>query len=298
MQLNDTLLLDGATGTELRARGVSVADYKSSIWSALALIEAPGEVQQLHADYIRAGADVITANNYAVTRKLLAREGAEGRMEELTRQAMSLANAARIEAGNPKAKIAASLAPLDTTYRHDLVGSFEDNLAAYRETASLVAPTADILLVETMSTAEEARAAATAASETGKPVWVSWTLMHSGAALRSGESINAAVKALAGLPVTAMLFNCVCCNAAKKALPGLIKAAAVPVGVYANPVHDEAPIGEPAQVIEKPLDADAYAADAKSWLDAGARLIGGCCDTGPEHIKKLRNLIDTYREDG
>ena len=294
MHTGKVLLLDGAMGTELRARGVSVADYKSSIWSALALVEAPASVQKLHEDYIGAGADVITANNYAVTRKLLARENAENRLEELTISAVNLASAARKIAGRPDVKIAGSLAPLDTSYRWDLVGPYEDNLATYRGTAGLLAPHVDIMLCETMSTADEARAAATAAAETGKPAWVSWTLNHDGSALRSGESVADALKALAGLPVEAFMFNCICCGAAHAALPGLVAASGKPVGIYANPVHAEAPVGEPAQVIEKPLDAKGYAHEVQGWLDGGAWLVGGCCDTSPAHIARLRTVIDRH----
>ena len=170
--LDDIIILDGAMGTELRARGVRVPDYKSSIWSALALIEAPDEVHRLHGDYIAAGADVITVNNYSLTRKLLAREGLEESLGQLTQTACSLAVEARDAAKRP-AKIAGSLPPLDTTYRADLVGSFDDNLAAYREIADLLAPHVDMFICETMTTAEEARAAAKAAAETGKMVWVS-----------------------------------------------------------------------------------------------------------------------------
>ena len=61
----DVILLDGAMGTALRQRGVAVPDHRTSIWSALALTTAPDAVVQLHRDYIRAGANVITINNYA-----------------------------------------------------------------------------------------------------------------------------------------------------------------------------------------------------------------------------------------
>ena len=84
MTNHDRLLLDGAMGTELRARGVEVLDHITSIWSAAALVDAPEAVTSVHRDYIEAGADVITINNYAVTRPLLARVSMEDRFEELT----------------------------------------------------------------------------------------------------------------------------------------------------------------------------------------------------------------------
>ncbi|VAV97150.1 hypothetical protein MNBD_ALPHA06-923 [hydrothermal vent metagenome] len=288
---NRPLLLDGAMGTELRARGVRVPDYKSSIWSALALIEAPKDVQQLHQEYIQAGSDVITVNNYAVTRKLLARENMEERLEELTETAAKLAVAARKNAARTGVRIAGSLAPLDTTYRSDLVGSFEENLAAYREMAILLAPHVDILLCETMTTAMEARAAAMAASETGKTVWVSWTLHPDGEKIRGGQSPAQALDALADIPVAAVLFNCSAGDAIEKALPDLIALADIPVGAYANPVHHEPPGGEPEIVPTTPLSPDEYAQMAMQWVGQGAGLIGGCCDTSPAHIARLRSLI-------
>ena len=119
-------ILDGAMGTELRKRGVKVGGYKSSIWSAFALIEDPDAIRKLHEDYISAGAEVITVNNYAVTRRLLSREKMENRLEELTLLACDLANQAR-DNSKKNVSIAGSLPPLDTSYRADLVGKYEED---------------------------------------------------------------------------------------------------------------------------------------------------------------------------
>lgn len=281
-------ILDGAMGTELRARGVKVPDYKSSIWSALALIEAPDAIRQLHGDYIAAGADVITANNYAVTPKLLAREGLESRVEELTLIACKLATEARQLCGK-NIKIAGSLPPLNTSYRADLVGTYQDNLDVYRRLADILAPHVDILLCETMTTPQEARAAATAGAETGKQVWVSWNLAPWGGVLCGGDSIDAAVAALEGLPIKAVLFNCSATDPVTEALPHLIAKTALPVGAYCNPfmVDGDAP-GHTAQ---KRLSAKAYARVVSGWLDLGATIVGGCCDTNPDTISEICKTI-------
>ncbi len=286
MTKKDITILDGAMGTELRARGVKVPDYKASIWSALALIEAPDAIRQLHGDYIAAGADVITANNYAVTPKLLARQGLESRVEELTLSACKLATEARQISGK-NIKIAGSLPPLDTSYRADLVGPYEDNLNVYRKLAEIMAPHVDILLCETMTTSEEARAAATAGAETGKDVWVSWTLASKGGVLRGGESIDAAVGALEGLPIKAVLFNCSATDPVTKVLPRLIVKTTCPGGAYCNPVMLEPDGDEPEHVPEKRLSAKAYARVVSGWLDLGATIVGGCCDTSPDYISEI-----------
>lgn len=282
-------LLDGGTGAELRARGVHVRDYKSSLWSALACVEAPNEVIRLHRDYIDAGADIITVNNYAVTPVLLAREGLENDFEELTRTAAQCAIAAR-DTAHSQARVAGSLPPLNTTFAASLVGDFDDNVAQYRRIVAELDPHVDLYLCETLSTAEEARAAATAAQESGKPFMVSWTAERKGKSLRGGDSFVEAVHALDGLTPDAMLVNCTSCNAATAAIRRLRQLTELPVGAYANPVLDEPEGGEPEVVLSNPIGPEDYAAVAKGWVADGASVIGGCCDTNPEFIAPLRRM--------
>ena len=105
--------------------------------------------------------------------------------------------------------IAGSLPPLRGSYRPDLVGTHDEILPLYREQVELLAPYVDLFLCETMSSAAEGLAAATAAAESGKPVWVSWTLHEDQSGrLRSGESVSEAAAAIAHLPVAAFLANC------------------------------------------------------------------------------------------
>ena len=286
----DIKILDGAMGTELLKRGAKVSDYKSSIWSAHALLEAPEAIEKLHLDYINAGADVITANNYAVTRKLLKRENLEHQLEELTLQACRLAQQARARAARD-CLIAGSLAPLDTTYRADLVGSDEDNLIAYREMAKILAPEVDMFICETMTLGREARAAATAATETGKPTWVSWTLAARGGHLRGGELPTDAIAMLSGLPIEGFLLNCAATEPVSAALPDIIAATDKPVGAYCNPVACEPEGFEPELIPQKILTPEEYLESAKGWVKSGATLIGGCCDTNPAYIELLAKTL-------
>src|SRR5512134_2336368 len=141
-------ILDGAMGTELRARGATVPDYRSSAWSALALIHDPDTVRQVHSDYIAAGADVITANNYAVVPKLLARVGMAERLDELTRLACRLAHEARAAHPRPGVRIAGSLPPLDTTYDADRVLPEQKLYETYLHIARVLAPNVDLFMAE------------------------------------------------------------------------------------------------------------------------------------------------------
>jgi S-methylmethionine-dependent homocysteine/selenocysteine methylase len=287
------LLLDGGTGRELRRRGVPILD---TIWSANALIVAPDAVREVHRDYIIAGADVITTNTYGLIRDRLAVEGIEDRYAELNRLACELARQSREDAGRPVA-IAGSLPPLRGSYRADLVGPYEEILPLYREQVELLAPHVDLFLCETMASAAEALAAATAASESGKPVWVSWTLHEDQSGrLRSGETVSEAAAAIAHLPISAFLANCCAPESISAAMDGLAGLKRGPVGGYANafrPVPKDWVMDRDGLLpLRDDLNPDEYAAHVAHWHDHGASIVGGCCGTGPEHIKRLRGMMD------
>ncbi len=285
------LLLDGGMGRELRRRGVPILD---TIWSANGLIVAPDVVREVHLDYIRAGADVITVNSYGVIRDDLAKEGIEDRFGELNRLAGKLAQEAREEGGRAVA-IAGSLPPLRGSYRPDLVGPYEEILPRYREQVEHLAGSVDLFICETMSSAAEALAAATAAAESGKPVWVSWTLHEDRSGrLRSGETVAEAAAAIAHLPVSAFLANCCAPESIAVAMPALAGLGAA--GGYANafrPVPTDWELETGGLLpLRDDLDPEAYARHAAGWRADGARIIGGCCGTGPAHIARLRRLMD------
>lgn len=276
-------------GTELQARGVHVRDYKSSLWSALACMEAPEAVIRLHRDYIDAGADIITVNNYAATPVLLAREGMEDALEALSLKAAKCALAACEKAQRP-VQVAGSLPPLNTTFDASLVGDFDSNLARYRRIVAVLEPHVDLYLCETLSTAEEARAAACAAQESGKPFMVSWTTERSGQTLRGGDSFVEAVRALDGFTPRAVLVNCSSCNAVTAAIRCLRALTDLPIGGYANPTLDEPEGGEPQHEISTLIGPDEYAEVARGWVADGATIIGGCCHTNPDYIAALRRV--------
>lgn len=298
----DIVLMDGATGTALRDRGVEVPSHITSIWSAQALLSDPDAVVALHRDYIEVGADLVTVNNYAVTPPLLRREGLEGRFDELTTLAVDLAWRARDEAdaGGREVRIAGSVPPLETSYRADLVGDDEVILADYRQLVAALAPRVDILLVETMASAREAVAAVTAAAESDCSIWLSWTLMGDRPGeLPSGESLEQAFEAVKPLDdrISAYMVNCCGANFVGAAIPVLAALTDKPVGGYANsantlPAREGAARKGPGEFEFEVLDTDGYAKSVAGWLDAGARVVGGCCYTSPAHVGRLRALID------
>ncbi|MCZ6867891.1 MAG: homocysteine S-methyltransferase family protein [Gammaproteobacteria bacterium] len=295
---HEVVLLDGGMGTELRARGVEVPDHITSIWSAKALVADRAAVVAVHRDYIDAGADVITINNYAVTPPLLAREGMEGDFEALTLKAVELAERAR-DASQRPVRIAGSLPPLETSYRPDLVRDDVEIGAVYERMAELLATRVDILLCETLSCAREAVAAARAATAFDREVWLSWTLQGNlPDRLPSGETVEEAFDAASGLPVDGYLVNCCGANFVTGAMEILRKLTDKPIGGYANSanvipaVEGEASLA-PEGVERERLDVDAYGETVKEWMNRGATIVGGCCGTRPSHIARLRQLIDS-----
>ena len=294
---NKLILLDGGLGRELRFRGVAVP---KTIWSAGALMTDPKTVRQIHLDYIAAGADIITTNTYGVIRQDLAKEGLEDRFAELNMLACNLAIEAR-EASDRDVIIAGSLPPLGGSYRPDLVGPRREIETLYQEQAELLAPHVDMLLCETMSSAIEGQAAAKAACQTGKPVWVAWTLHedHSGN-LRSGENIAEAVAALQDLSVSGFLANCCAPESITAIIPQLVETGAQWIGGYANtfaPIPQDWNLDGRKETdglltLRSDLGPEEYGSYVSQWLAAGATVVGGCCGTRPSHIATMRVLLD------
>lgn len=304
MQSEGAVLLDGGMGQELLRRGMRRTSH--ALWSANALLDEPALVQSVHEDYLRAGADIITTNTYSTSRERL--EGADlgDRMVEINRQAGRLAEQAR-EAVGRDALIAGSLPPFRGSYRPDQVGDFEEIEPKYREQAEILAPHVDLFLCETMSTAEEARAAATGATATGKPVFISWTVVEDvpedadAVPLRSGESLADALAAVSDLPVRGFLLNCSPPESLTVAMPLLERLTDRPVGGYANGFAcipegwQETTDASPEK--RQDLTPNVYAKYAEQWLKDGAQIVGGCCEVGPEHIERLREVVDAIQAD-
>jgi S-methylmethionine-dependent homocysteine/selenocysteine methylase len=289
----EIVLLDGGMGQELLNRS---ANQSPKYWSAHYLLTEPELVETVHREFILSGARVITINAYSATFTRMAMVDATDRVPELQRAACMLASAARDRSGTAGSDVAIAgcLPPLNGTYRPDRVRSFSENLSEYRRLVELQADNVDLFICETMSTADEGRAAAVAAAETGKSVWVAWSLRDGGSnLLRSGETIATAAHALEGIGVSAMLANCTHPESISAAMSDLV-ATGRPTGGYANGFTAIPPTFLPGKTREqlrarKDLDPLAYAAFATSWVKAGAAIVGGCCEVGPAHIARLRD---------
>ena len=288
------ILLDGGMGQEIYNRG-GKAGYGE--WAVAALYEDPNLVREIHVDYIRAGADVITTNSYGTTRPRMKAVGIEDRFEALLRTAGELASDARDEAGRDGVRIATSLPPLEASYINQFELSYDETKGQFAEMMDILDPYIDIYLGETLSTSFEAFALLEAAQGRGKTTWLALTLVdHGGTDLRGGEKLSEVISQAREYAPDALLVNCCTPDSVQAALP-LLQETGIPFGGYANGfVEIPAAWEERGGVVQletrTDLSPEVYAGEVKRWIEAGAAIVGGCCETGPAHITRLRQLID------
>lgn len=288
------ILLDGSMGQEIVNRG-GKSGYGE--WAIAALHENPEVVKEIHLDYIQAGADVITTNTYSTSRTRLQFVGMEDRFAELVHTAGQLATKAREEAGATMVQIAASLGPLEASYIHEFKLNTDEMIKQYRELMDLLDPYVDIYLGETFSTIQESQALLTAAQGRAKPVWVSWTLRdHGSTILRGGESLTNALDSLDRFTPNGVLVNCCTPDSIDEAV-SLLQSTGIPFGGYANgfvEVPDSWESNGDVKQIHTKADLlpDKYAKHVLQWVDAGASIVGGCCDIGPAHIAYIRQALN------
>lgn len=287
------LLLDGPTGTELQRRGF---DTRLPLWSARALVDAPEIVQAIHEEYIRCGADVITANSFRTNRRVVERAGLPRRKAaELTRLAVEIAARARVSSGRPDVLIAGSAAPVEDCYSPDLVPSDAELLDEHQEHIGFLAESGcDFILIETMNTLREARAACSAATRFNVPFMVSLVTDPDGERVLSGEPLREAAAELGGYGPEAILTNCSAPRAVLRAAQILAELrgdlnAPWEFGGYANS-------GEPDPVLGwefvHTVPVDRFTAAAREMRALGAKVIGSCCGTTPEYVRELRSMND------
>ena len=278
------LILDGATGTELNRRGV---DTGLPLWSANALMnEHDAQIlQQIHEDYLRAGADIITTNTFRTHRRALAPSGNAQRALELTRRAVDIARAAiaNVPADKPYF-IAGSLSTLEDCYRPELVPSDAELRAEHSERIQhLIECGVDLILIETINTIREAFIMAQLAVPAGTPVVVSFVCDREGRIL-SGETLTDAAAQLLPLGISAIGVNCGPTPALAKPLAELQAACGrdFPLIAYGNIGYADEEVG---WVNTDAEDPQVYCGHANQWP---VKIVGGCCGTTPGHIAQLK----------
>ncbi len=299
--MGDIRILDGGMSRELQRLG---AQLKQPEWSALALIDTPDIVRQVHAEFIEAGADVVTTNSYALVPFHIGEERFQKEGASLIALSGKLAREAA-DASDRKVTVAGGLPPIFGSYEPQNFDAtrVQDYLKVLIEN---LAPHVDVWLGETLSLIAEGDAVREAVAGTGKPFWVSFTLNDDAAQvngnepqLRSGETVRAAAEWAAGSGAAALLFNCSKPEVMKAAVETAAsvfkdKGVSIEIGVYANAFEGEqgdAAANEGLHETRADLTDDAYSRFACTWAEAGATMIGGCCGIGAAHIHTVAGAL-------
>jgi len=292
------VIIDGGTGSQLQAEGVPM-DHVA--WSARANLEQPDVVQRVHEEYIGAGAEVIIANTYAASRAALKPAGLGDRVAEANRSAVRAALRAREAAAAGPVAVAGSMSSFspidmdaDALDRPHPGPTAEDPrfpaLADFREQAGLLAESGvDLIALEMINAQSYGRAAVAAAAETGLPVWlgVSPFRLQDGTLgglpdLGDGESFEDLLRGLIDPALAAVTVMHADPEVTLDAIEIIRRHFAGPIGVYA-----ETGDWQPPNWVFNGLMPDEYLQQAITWAERGAQLIGGCCGTGPQHIRAL-----------
>jgi S-methylmethionine-dependent homocysteine/selenocysteine methylase len=296
------LLLDGPMGTELVRRGVR--------WRKHGMLTDTDAVLRLHGEYLAAGADVIRTNTFQLNPRIFLnvfrnREhmdhiGAPGLAElapKLVRTAVELARQARREAGaEARVAIAGVLSPLEHCFRPDLAPPVDIARREHEEQAQRLAEAGvDFLLLESMNTVAEARAAIEAGRAAGLPVWASFVLGPE-CELLSREPLADAARAAGEAGADAVLVNCAPPEDITRGVEKLRAATKLPVGGFAHIGRFSPPSWKfeffPQFVETDSWPPDRYVAEAARWRAAGATILGACCGAAPAHIAALSRALD------
>ncbi|MDO9418709.1 betaine--homocysteine S-methyltransferase [Pararhizobium sp.] len=282
------LLADGATGTSLFAMGLEAGEAPE-LWNEA----KPENITKLHQDFVDAGADIILTNSFGGTRHRLKLHNAQDRVHELNKLAAEIARAVADKAGRPVIT-AGSVGPTGELLIPLGAMSYDEAVAAFAEQMEgLKAGGAQVAWIETMSSADEIRAAAEAAVKVGLPYVYTGSFDTAGKTMMGvhPKDIHAVAADIGDGPI-AVGANCgVGASDILSSLLDMTEAdPAATVIVKGNCGIPEFRGSEIYYSGTPPLMAE-YARLAR---DAGARIIGGCCGTSCEHLAAMRVALDEY----
>jgi homocysteine S-methyltransferase len=300
------MVLDGALATELERRG---ADLRDPLWSAKCLIERPDLIRKVHLDYFRAGADVATTATYQATFEAFARRGIYGQgAARLMCNAVALALAARDEfwaiepnrTGRLRPLVAASVGPYGAMLADgsEYRGHYALDDAALADfhrprLRVLTHAGADLLACETIPSLREAQVLADLLQEFPDAcAWISFSCKN-GEYNSEGENIGACAAKLHHYPqIVAVGVNCTPPQYIASLLRRMRAETDKPLVAYPNS-------GECYEASSKQWSGEPgalrFGEQARVWYAEGARLIGGCCRTGPEEILGVKQCVQPER---
>ena len=294
-----TRILDGGMGQELLARGM---DPTGTLWSAKALIEPKYHqlIEDIHKDFIRAGAEVIVTTTFTVRRIRLRENGLEDQFENLNIKAGEIAQS--VKKDFPKILVAGGLPPQYLTYETD-IRPVEEIYNNYNEQAKILNPYIDFFYLDVLSSVKEIEIAINAISQFNKPYLIGAHISE-GNTLPSGEKITDIIEKIEHKKILGLILACISPENYELNMPEL-KNLGVPFGFKLNGFLTTKPIfgytesykksksGNPNEFLgqRKDLTPEKIKEFAKKFKEDGATILGGCCETRPAHIKEISSIM-------
>jgi S-methylmethionine-dependent homocysteine/selenocysteine methylase len=296
LESGGAVVLDGGVATELQRVRSEDREGAREPWGTWALFQGPVEVLEVHRRYVASGADVISTNTWSVLEA--ADQSANGPLgpgrEPLwgyaARLGIRLARQAVDEAGRGS-ECAVAFCANSALLGRQAQGRLE------LLTWTWQAEPPDMVILETIESIPDALAFETIemVAATGLPVWISFRRGKGGMSHADGQVVPdprpgafaEALERLEGIGVQAVLVNCVPVAGIPETVESLRSATSLPVGCYPNLGHGAGSEWE----FDPETGPSEYARLARSWLDAGARIVGGCCGVTPEHVVALRGTV-------
>jgi homocysteine S-methyltransferase len=294
----ETRILDGGMGQELLARGM---EPNGTLWSANALLQDKYHKLLLdtHLDFINSGAEVIVTTTFTTRRMRLRDNNVEDKFEYLNTKAGEIAKKAKDL--NPHVLIAGGLPPQYLTYETDTRPDNEIRENFY-EQAKLLDPFIDFFYFDVLSSVKEFKLAIEAIKSFNKPYLVGAHISE-GVRLPSGENISDIISKIEHKNLLGLILSCISPENYEQNL-NEIKNLGVPFGFKLNGFVTTKPnsgytnsfkkskTGNPNEFLgkRKDLTPENMALIVKKFKDAGATILGGCCETGPEHIREMSKL--------
>lgn len=285
------IVLDGAMGTELQRYGVSTT---LPLWSADALITDPEVVERIHLENIQAGADIITTNTFRTTQRTLKKVGKSDSAIKLTHKACLLAQRAIAKSKVKKnVYVAGSVAPLEDCYSPELTPKQMELESEHIQYAQdLKTGGVDFILLETMITIRETKAALDAAKNVKLPVAVSFCCDRK-FRLLGGEPMSDAIKLAEEYDPLFISINCISPETASFVVKKLRKSTTLPIGIYANGFGS--PDSTAGWRFSGLADIDMYRSHADIWVNSGVQIIGACCGATIDYMHAIVNFINSRR---
>lgn len=297
------LVIDGAMGTELETRGCNLND---KLWSAKVLVENPHLIYEVHLDYFRVGADFVITSSYQASVAGFVRRGlSEQQAIDLIAKSVELAKQARAdyqrEIDQPKQLlIAGSVGPYATLladgseYRGDYQLPHEDFAAFHRpRITALIKAGIDFLCIETIPSFSEVKSQLLLLAEfPDQTAYFSFSLRDA-EHLCDGTPLKNVVELVnAQSQVVAIGINCIALNKVSGALKMLKSLTDRPLLVYPNSGEQYDPV---SKTWLSRTDKQTLIDYVDEWISIGAKMIGGCCRTGPQDIAQIADKLNEYR---